>query len=232
MIIDKIKKPKKVKSIKSYIDKYKLLKDNKLILWNVKGKRIDKGLTRYQKRKISAAFREYTELGPRTKIIYPNKKKGESNYAYTRRLNKIKRENGLGVSDISGIALDANLAKDAHFRKNKIIIKTENNTLKSEGFFVPVDPFKFVEYEDEESEDEGCSNYLYVIIDDAISNFKLKPTDTVYPMHSRFKGAGQFIVEYDELIERLCNWAMQYAKNTQKMDSFLTGLFFEKITDK
>jgi len=228
----------------SYIDKYKALKENKMVLWNVGGKKVDKSLSRWTKYKINRAYKEYQALGNKTQVYYPPRKKSESTIGYIRRVNRIKRNSGIADTDINGIPFQSQLAGDLYVKGDKLQLRKDIKSASIEGIFIDIDRIEF---------NKNPRKYLNYLFRKEIKTRKFSNLDTVSPIHSHWVGAGTYPSEWENaemLIDTITKWAYQYGNNkmtvinnpestaseikqaVSKYDNFITGLLIEKIKPK
>lgn len=225
----------KRKQIK-YLKEYKEMKAAKAIDFNVKGLRSEKGLkdNKYLAYKVHKAYKQYSKLGIKkgsNTILYkPNRKRGESNLAYKRRVNKISRQNGINTTTLNGIPFERLYAKQLKLDKdNMLIIKGEDKLSRYEKKMIPIDRVAF---------NKDPEKYLQKLMD------KYKGSDFTFisPIHSHWVGDGAHFADpgsIANLINRITGWANQYKikddsgrADKLKDDNFLTGFFIETYQDK
>ena len=234
---------KRKKQQKSYIDKYKELKDNKMVLWNVGGKKVDASLSRWTKYKINNAYKESKKLGNKTGMYYPPRKTGQSTLSYIRHVNKIKRDSGIGETDINGILFEKQFVDKLKIKEGKLHITFENKTLKGTKEFISIDREQF---------NIDPERYLKEIFTE-MQKRDFGELDLITPIHSHWTGDGTKIAYLDDIenfINQVTSWAYEYKGNminaindpdatsseinnaVSKYDNFITGLWIEKFTRK
>ena len=197
----------------SHIARYKYLKKNKLIDWNVKGKRTDKGLSSYQKRKIRESYKVVKSIGPATTVYKPKKEKDESPLSYKRRINRMQRDAGIQVTPLSGVVVNSEMAKNMEVQDGKLVLENKEHDYKAEFHGFDINSLNSDEWED----------YLWLFI----KSLDISDNNVVSLINERNVGQGVGGYFLDDFIDELITTIKEY-KSRGIQPTHITGILVER----